>query len=131
MIMRTWNAVATEPGSRAFARHFTTRVLPRLHEVDGFLGAYLLDRDGGDLVGLTVLTLWESPQALAAHSGTDPEAAIIDAEAIGMLLDFDSEVTNLSVAAMYDATAETPALAGDGALVPSPRHRAVEPMSAG
>lgn len=122
MIMRSWNAVATEPGSRAFARHFTIRVLPHLRKLDGFLGAYLLDRDGGDLVALTVLTLWESPEALAVHTGTDPDAAIIEPEEIALLLDFDSEVTHLRVAVKSEAPP---------ALVRPPHQRAAAPSSGG
>lgn len=122
MIMRTWNALATEAGSRDFARYFTTHALPRLQDLEGFLGAYLLDREGGDLVCLTVLTLWESLEALDPQTGTDPDAAIIEPEAMACLLDFDAEVTHLHVAAKSDAIS-LPVVTG-GQITPS-RHRAV------
>lgn len=93
MIIRTWNAIATPTGAHAYARHFNSHVLLRLKGTPGFRGAYLLDRNQGDLIGLTVLTLWDSMDSIAAFA-PETESAVIDPEAVAALLDYDDGVTH-------------------------------------
>jgi len=98
MTARTWSAVATSAGAKHYCRYFAGTLLPRLRELPGFVGAYLLSRDlGEDTVELTAHTFWESPEAIRAFAGDDGTAAIVEPEARAMLLDFDQTATHRSV----------------------------------
>ena len=57
MIIRTWRARAAPDRRDLYPRHFTATVLPKLREISGFLGAYLLARDVGAEVEFVVQTL--------------------------------------------------------------------------
>ena len=50
-----WHATATAEGTDAYREHFTRTVLPDLHRIDGYQGAYLLRRDHDTVVVDTVV----------------------------------------------------------------------------
>jgi len=56
MIVRMWRGRAALSNPLAYSGHFRRRVLPELQRIEGFLGASLLRRDGGDAVEFLVLT---------------------------------------------------------------------------
>ena len=101
LTVRTWSATADAEGAGNYGRYFTGTLLPELHKLPGFEGAYLLRRDLGEdgTVELTAHTFWESPEAIRAFAGDDITAAIVEPEARAMLLDFDRTATHRSVAA--------------------------------
>lgn len=94
MIARSWRALATPEGARLYEEHFRTKVLPELRAVMGFRVAYLMRRDGDSEspVQIHVLTLWESTAAITGFAGNTPQAAVVDAAAQAILLDFDQTV---------------------------------------
>jgi heme-degrading monooxygenase HmoA len=94
MIARTWRASATRDRRDAYPEHFRRRVVPELRAVAGFLGADLLARDTADAVEFTVLTRWESMDAIRRFAGEDPERAVVDPDAAAVLRTFDSRVTH-------------------------------------
>ncbi len=96
---RTWSATATSAGATEYSSYFAGTLLPRLRELPGFAGAYLLrrDLDGTESVEVTAHTLWESHAAIAAFAGDDITMAIVEPEAQAMLLDFDRTATHRSV----------------------------------
>jgi hypothetical protein len=61
LTVRTWLATATSAGAKDYSRYFAGTLLPRLRELPGFAGAYLLSRDLGEdgTAELTAWTLWE------------------------------------------------------------------------
>jgi heme-degrading monooxygenase HmoA len=62
-------------------------ILPGIHRVEGYRGAYLARRNGDHEVEFVTVTLWESMDAVRAFS-TDGRAVIHDA-ARPLLLRFD------------------------------------------
>jgi heme-degrading monooxygenase HmoA len=64
-------------------------VLPGIHRVDGYRGAYLLRRDAGDEVEFVTVTLFASWEAVRAFAGDDLEAAVVPTEARRLLKRFD------------------------------------------
>jgi hypothetical protein len=54
VIVMAWHATATAEGADAYREHFTRTVLPDLHRIDGYQGAYLLRRDHDTVVVDTV-----------------------------------------------------------------------------
>jgi heme-degrading monooxygenase HmoA len=94
MITRLWRASAERDRRDAYPEHFRRHVVPELRAVAGFLGADLLSRDTADTVEFTVLTRWESMDAIRRFAGEDPERAVVDPEAAAVLRRFDRRVTH-------------------------------------
>jgi hypothetical protein len=99
VIVRTWSATADAAGAGNYSRYFAGTLLPRLRELPGFAGAYLLRRDLDEegAVELTAHTFWESPEAIRAFAGNDITLSIVEPEARAMLLDFDRTAVHRSV----------------------------------
>ncbi len=51
MIGRLWRGWTTTENADAYEELLRTRILPGIHRVDGYQGAYLLRRDVGEGVG--------------------------------------------------------------------------------
>src|SRR3954462_1314675 len=86
MIVRTWSARATKAGAEASSAYFEKTSLPQLQQLDGFSGAFLLARDDDGLVDLTAHTLWASLDAIRAFAGGDITAAVVEPEALAVLV---------------------------------------------
>ena len=97
MIVRTWRGRARASKSDAYVDHFRRNVLPELREIEGFLGASLLKAERGDVVELLVLTRWASMDSIRAFAGKDVDRAVVEPEAIRVLLDFDPTVRHYDV----------------------------------
>jgi len=97
VIMRMWRARAAMDKSQLYPTHFAEVVLPRLRQIPGFLGAYLLRREAGGEVEFVVATQWATHEAIARFAGPDPTAAVVDADAEAMLSTFDAAVSHHDV----------------------------------
>ena len=97
MIVRTWSARATTLGAQSYHRYFESTLLPQLHRLRGFEGAFLLEREQGSLIELTSHTLWASLDAIHDFAGDDIDAAVVEPEALAMLSDSDSTVVHRTV----------------------------------
>lgn len=97
MIARTWRAMAAADRRHLYVAHFTVAVLPKLRNIPGFAGAYLLERDMGLEVEFVVQSLWESADAVARFAGPDLDVAVVDVEAEAMLLGYDRAVVHHTV----------------------------------
>jgi heme-degrading monooxygenase HmoA len=60
MVARTWRGRATAHHAEAYVRHFCERVVPRLTEIEGHRGAYLLKQEVAGRTEFRVVTMWES-----------------------------------------------------------------------
>jgi len=92
-----WRAQSTIEKADEYVRHATTKVVPALHAIEGHRGAYLLRRSAGDRVELVVLTLWESMDAVRKFAGPEPDRAVVEPDARGVLTSFDDFVTHFDV----------------------------------
>jgi len=97
MILRMWKARSTAEKSDRYIQHATGRVFPALQAIEGHCGAYLLRRAVDGVVEITVLTLWESMEAVRKFAGMHPEKAVVEAEARAFLTEFDETVTHFAV----------------------------------
>src|SRR5215475_1851509 len=98
-IARMWSARSTPENWPAYQHHFTENVLPELREIKGYVSANLLKRDAGDTIEITVITIWDSWEAIDAFAGTDREAAVVAPIAAAVLIDYDRRVRHMEVAA--------------------------------
>jgi heme-degrading monooxygenase HmoA len=89
MISRLWHGWTTRENADAYEALLRSEVLPGIHRVAGFLGAYLLRRDVEDGVEFVTLTQFASMDAVRAFAGEDYEVAVVPPEARKLLARFD------------------------------------------
>jgi len=66
-----------------------TKILPGIHRVNGYRGAYLLRRDVEKEVEFVTLTIFDALQAIRTFAGPDYETAVAPPEARKLLSRFD------------------------------------------
>ena len=89
MIARLWRGWTTAENADAYQELLRTRILPGIHRVPGYRGAYLLRRDGGDGVEFVTMIFFDSLDAVRAFAGEDYEVAVVPLEARQLLARFD------------------------------------------
>lgn len=94
MIARIWHGWTTPGDADAYERLLRSHVLPGIHRVDGYEGAYLLRREAGDEVEFVTVTLFASLDAVRAFAGEDHEAAVVPPEARRLLQRYDERSTH-------------------------------------
>jgi heme-degrading monooxygenase HmoA len=102
MIVREWRAWARN--ADAYASHFRRNVLPELQALGGFLGASLLQHQNDGVIELLVLSRWSSMDAIREFAGDDVSRAVVEQEAIAVLLRYDQRVKHYEV--LEDAQAQ-------------------------
>jgi heme-degrading monooxygenase HmoA len=97
MIARTWRCVASSENVSHYVEHFEHSVFPELRSLKGFSEAFILCRPLNDDVELTVMTLWESMDAIRSFAGENAEMAVVAPAAQAVLTSFDDTVTHYDV----------------------------------
>jgi heme-degrading monooxygenase HmoA len=90
MISRVWHGWTTRENADAYQDSLTAEVLPGIHRVQGYRGAYLLRRDAGDEVEFVTITLFDDMSAVRKFAGDDYEVAVIHPEAGKLLSHYDA-----------------------------------------
>ena len=80
-----------------YATYLESTVVPELAGIHGYQGATLLQRDRNGTVDVTVITWWESLDAVRAFAGEAIENAVVHDSAARMLIDFDRGVEHHQV----------------------------------
>ena len=89
MISRLWHGWTTVDNADAYEQLLLTTILPGIHRVAGYRGAYLMRRDAEDSVEFVTITLWESMDAVREFAGDDHAAAVVPPAARALLARFD------------------------------------------
>ena len=99
MIARVWHGT-TRSGkdAEAYLEFVTTRVLAALPAIDGHLGAQVLHHDVEGGTEFTVITFWDSMDAIRGFAGDDTEQAVVEPEARALLISFEQRVVHHEVA---------------------------------
>ncbi len=90
MIARIWHGWTKPKNADSYERLLKTTVLPGIHRVKGYQGAWLLRKAGEGETEFITITLWESMQAVEEFSGPKGHA-VVPAEARKLLARFDEE----------------------------------------
>ena len=98
MIARMWSGRATAANAAAYIDHFNEAVLPAVRAIRGYAGATVLRSDDGALVEITVITRWESLDAIREFAGDPIDQAVVTEHARALLDSFDDCVRHLNVA---------------------------------
>ena len=89
MIARLWHGWTTRENADAYEGLLRSEVLPGIHRIEGYKGAYLLRREAGGEIEFVTVTLWDSFEAIRAFAGADYEVAVVLPEARKLLSRFD------------------------------------------
>ena len=97
-IIRSWRARATEESAGQYVAFFD-RLRVQLAQLAGFRGALVMTRvEDRDLVEISVLTFWDSMDAVTAFASPDVERAVVEPEAQELLLSYDNIVRHYTIA---------------------------------
>jgi len=97
MIARFWTAKTSQAQAPVYTDHLKSHVLATLREVDGYLGAKLLERETEGEVEIVVITFWRSLDAVSEFAGDDLESAVVSEEIAPVLLYYDQRVRHYDV----------------------------------
>jgi heme-degrading monooxygenase HmoA len=97
MIGRVWHGWTSPANANAYEGLLRREVLPGIHRVPGYQGAWLLRRAAGSEVEFVTLTLFESWDAVRAFAGDDFEAAVVPPAARALLARFDARSVHYDV----------------------------------
>ena len=89
MIGRVWHGWTEPENADAYERLLRAAILPGIHRVTGYNGAYLLRRPAGNEVEFVTITLWDSIEAVRAFAGPEGGTAVVPPEARKLLARFD------------------------------------------
>jgi len=89
MIARIWHGYTKPENANAYADLLRTKILPGIHRVRGYKGAYLLRRRRAVEVEFLTLTVWESMDAVAEFAGAESSHAVVPEEPRRLLVRFD------------------------------------------
>jgi heme-degrading monooxygenase HmoA len=99
MIARIWHGWARGENAERYEAHLRAEILPGIHRIEGYAGAYLLRREAGGEVEFVTVTLWESVDAVQDFAGGDYEAAVVPPEARELLDRFDERSVHYEIRA--------------------------------
>jgi heme-degrading monooxygenase HmoA len=89
MISRIWHGWTTADTADAYESMLRADILPGIHRVRGYQGAYLLRRPAGAEVEFVTITMFDDMSAVRAFAGEDYELAVIHPHARKLLTRFD------------------------------------------
>lgn len=98
MIARLWRGWAMPDKAADYERHFIATVAPRLQQIAGHGGAWLLKRESEGRVEFLTVTLWRSMTAIRGFAGDQVERAVVEPAAVAALADFDADVVHYEIA---------------------------------
>jgi len=89
MLSRIWHGWTKAADADQYEAMLRADVLPGIHRVQGYLGAYLLRREVGAEVEFVTITQFTDLDAVRAFAGPDYTRAVIHPPARRILIRFD------------------------------------------
>lgn len=97
MIARLWHGWTEPSNADAYENLLRKTILPGIHRVDGYRGAYILRREADGEVEFVTLTLFETMDAVRAFAGEDHAVAVVPDAARRLLSRFDGHSRHYEV----------------------------------
>ena len=94
MIVRIWHGWTKRENADAYAAMLRDRILPGIHRIDGYKGAWMLRKEQGDETEFVTATTWESMKAVEAFAGPSLAKAVIDPKADALLVRHEEQSVN-------------------------------------
>jgi heme-degrading monooxygenase HmoA len=89
MISRIWHGWTKPEHADEYESMLRADVLPGIHRVAGYQGAYLLRRSDGDQVAFVTITMFDDMDAVRRFAGDDYTRAVVPPAARRILTRFD------------------------------------------
>jgi heme-degrading monooxygenase HmoA len=89
VIARVWHGWARQENADAYEQLLRDHVLPGIHRVAGYRGAYLLREDRAEEVEFVTIALFDSLDDVREFAGEDYEAAVVPPDARALLSRFE------------------------------------------
>jgi len=102
MITRLWHGWASRANADAYENYLRSEVLPGIHRVQGYQGAYLLRREDGQEIAFVTLTFFDSLDAVRAFAGEDYELAVVPPKAQKLLSHYDARAVHYQTVLKQD-----------------------------
>jgi heme-degrading monooxygenase HmoA len=97
MIARLWHGVTSPENANEYEDLLRREILPGIHRVEGYRGAYLLRREVPEGAEFVTLTLFDSMEAVRRFAGDDVERAVVPQEARKFLARFDQRSAHYTI----------------------------------
>jgi len=91
MIARLWHGWTKPEHADEYENLLRTRILPEIHRVPGYNGAWLMRRREGEEVEFITLTFWDSWESVREFAGNSQDHAVVPDVARKLLSRFDAE----------------------------------------
>jgi len=97
MIARLWHGVTSHENTNEYENLLRAEILPGIHRVEGYRGAYLLRREVPEGAEFVTLTIFDSMDAVRRFAGEDVESAVVPEEARRLLARFDRRSVHYTI----------------------------------
>ncbi len=97
MIARIWHGRTPAEKADDYLEYIKRTGIAEYRSVEGNRGQYILRKIDGDVADFTVLSLWESMDAVRAFAGSEPEKPVYYPEDEEYLLELEDEVAHYDV----------------------------------
>lgn len=97
MIGRIWHGWAAREDADAYQAMLNSDVLPRIHQIEGYRGAYVMRREVGDEVEFMTMTIFENLDAVKQFAGEDYTKAVVQGLAKKLLKRSDEHSTHFEI----------------------------------
>jgi heme-degrading monooxygenase HmoA len=99
MIARLWHGVTSHENAKKYEDLLRGEILPGIHRVEGYRGAWLLRREIPEGAEFVTLTIFDSMDAVRRFAGDDLEKAVVPEEARKLLARFDGRSVHYTILA--------------------------------
>jgi heme-degrading monooxygenase HmoA len=99
MIARHWRGWTKREDADSYERLLKETVLPRLKEISGYLGGYVLRQDNDEESEFVVINLFDSLDAVRAFAGEDYTVSVFEPEAKLLLSRIETQAQHYEVRA--------------------------------
>ncbi len=97
MIARIWHGITPAEKAEAYLDFLNQSGVPDYQATPGNRGVYVLRRIEGEVAHFTLISLWDSMEAVKGFAGPQPEIAHYYPEDKDFLLEFEPTVTHHEV----------------------------------
>ncbi len=97
MIARIWHGITPAAKAEAYLDFLNQSGVPDYQATPGNRGVYVLRRVEGEVAHFTLISLWDSLEAVKGFAGPKPEVAHYYLEDKDFLLEFEPTVTHHEV----------------------------------